>query len=218
MFRFSLFGFPVAVEPWFWLTCVLLGGGITARQPEDWMEVTAWTVVVFVSILVHELGHALAARRYRVDPIIKLHAFGGATYLPEARFSRIESIIVSAAGPIASIALGVVLLLIHRNVQIDSWLLREAIRDGLQVNFFWTALNLLPIQPLDGGQILREILGPRFIRVTAFIGCAVGLAICLWSISAGQIFLAFFFGLFAYYNFRQIPMEGGVVKHDPERD
>jgi len=213
MLQFSLLGFPVAIEGWFWLSCVLLGGGINARQPEDWMEVAGWTVVVLVSILVHELGHALAAKRYGVSPIIKLHGFGGATFLPDARFSRFESIVVSASGPAASLALGFVMLGVSRTVKVDSWLLAEVIRDSLFVNFFWTFINLLPIQPLDGGQILREILGPRFIRATSLIGCAAGILVCIWSISVGQIFLALFIAMLAYYNFRQIPVEGGVIKH-----
>lgn len=176
------------------------------------MEVAAWTVVVLVSILVHELGHAIAAKRYGVEPVIRLHGFGGATFLPGANFSRFQSIVVSASGPIASLALGFVILAISQSVRFDSWLMREAMRDALFVNFFWTFINLLPIQPLDGGQILREVLGPRFIRLTAFIGCAAGVAMCLWSISVGQIFLAMFVALLAYYNFRQIPVEGGVIK------
>jgi stage IV sporulation protein FB len=75
MLKFSILGIPVGVDWWFWLMCILLGGGFYAKAPEDWHRVAVWTAVVFVSIMVHELGHALAARRFGVKPLIKLHGF-----------------------------------------------------------------------------------------------------------------------------------------------
>lgn len=212
MFRFSILGMPIIVEGWFWLTCVLLGGGLTANEPRDWAFVAVWTSVVFVSIIVHELGHAIAARRFGVQPAIKLHGLGGATYLPGARFSRKESILVSAAGPAAGLALGFVILILSRALELNSEFVRAAVVFGLYVNFFWTFINLLPIQPLDGGQILREVLGPRQIQVTRWIGFGLALVLCLWSLSIGRVFLALMMGMLAYYNIRQEPIEGGVVK------
>ena len=97
--RFRLFGIPVLVDWWFWISAVLMGGGTNANSPADWSKVAVVCVVMFISIIVHELGHALAGRNFGAHPAIKLHAFGGLTFLPGASFSRMQSIWVSAAGP-----------------------------------------------------------------------------------------------------------------------
>src|SRR5512146_1456782 len=76
--RFSLLGFPVRVHPLFWLIAVLLGSASA-----DLVQILIWVLVVFVSILIHELGHALAFRRYGLSSQIVLHFAGGLT-IPES--------------------------------------------------------------------------------------------------------------------------------------
>ena len=74
--RFNLFGFPVIVAPQFWVLAGvnLLYGLQTAAAVVDYRFVA----VVFVSILIHELGHALSCRRFSLDVLyIQLHGFGG---------------------------------------------------------------------------------------------------------------------------------------------
>lgn len=202
----------MGVDWFFWLVAVLLGGGIYAQTPEDWKRVAIWTAVVFVSIIVHELGHAFAGRRFGANPAIKLHGFGGLTFLHGARFKRNESIVVSAAGPLAGFALGGIFLLLQWISATQNPSIRTAIGFGLFVNFFWTCVNLLPIQPLDGGQILREALGPQRIQMTRSIGFVAAAALCVWAFSMGLIVAAIMMGLLAYYNFSSRPVEGGVVK------
>lgn len=211
MWRFSLFGIPVGVEWFFWIATVLLGGGFTARTSADWTFVAIWVGVVFVSILWHEFGHALAGRYYGAHPAIKLHGFGGLTILPGTRFTRKQSILVTAAGPAAGLVLGLLILGISYGIDPKTILPRAAIYFGLQVNFFWTAINLLPIQPLDGGQILREVLGPRRRRAAAFIGGTLAVILGVWFILNDRVFLGFFLGMLAYHNFQQQPTEGGVI-------
>ena len=212
MLKFRLFGIPVVIEWWFWLSAALLGGGMSARGPDDWMAVVVWIGIMFVSVLVHEMGHALAGIHFGARPSIKLHGFGGLTYLPGAYFSRGQSIAVSAAGPLAGLLLGCLVLTLIKVTPPSSGLVSFAFRQALYINFFWTFVNLLPIQPLDGGQILREVLGPRRIRVTALIGAALAVLLCVWSLHERRVYLAFMLAFFAYYNFRQEPVEGGVIK------
>ena len=93
-----------------------------------------------------------------------------------------------------------------------SLLVQEAIRDLDYVNGFWTVVNLLPILPLDGGQVLRDVLGPRLRAVTRIIGGATAVACAVAAYRIGQPILAFFLGYLAYVNFqgdaRSLP--GGV--------
>ncbi|MCH8921713.1 MAG: peptidase, partial [Planctomycetes bacterium] len=70
--HFSLFGFPVRISPWFWAMSLLLG--FRLGNPK---LLLMWVGVVFVSILIHELGHALAMRYYGWNARITLYAFGG---------------------------------------------------------------------------------------------------------------------------------------------
>ncbi len=213
MLKFALFRVPILVDWWFWLATALLGGGATAHSPQDWVHVGVWTGVVFVSIIVHELGHAFTGRSFGAAPFIRLHGFGGVTFLPGVKLNRAQSILVSAAGPAAGLGLGLVVLGLSKVLPVRevSPLVRLAILYGLYVNFFWTLINLLPIHPLDGGQILDQVLGPTRRQVTSWIGFLVAAALCVWTLSRGLLFSAFMLAMLAYYNFRREPVEGGVI-------
>jgi stage IV sporulation protein FB len=212
MLRFTLFGIPVGVDWWFWLTVALIGGGLRAQGPAEWMAVALFAAVAFLSILVHELGHAFAARRFGVQPAIKLHAFGGAAYLHGARFTPRESMLVSAAGPAAGLLLGFVFLLLSPLFGPVSPWVRVAFFYGIYINFIWTFFNLLPIQPMDGGQILREALGPKRFHLTCGVGFLLAGILGVLAIIAGQYFVAALLAFMAYHNFQQHPVEGGVIR------
>lgn len=212
MIKLSLFRIPIVVEGWFWLTCVFLGGGFRANDPEDWINVAIWTVVVFVSVTVHELGHALSGKYFGGDPAIKLHGFGGSTFLGGGGFSRNQNILVTAAGPAAGFSLGVAILCLDKIMTGGPELLNTAFRYGLYVNFLWSILNLLPILPLDGGQILRDVLGARRKRLTTGIGFFTAIILCVWALSANFYFSAVMLAMLAYHNYRQEPVEGGVIR------
>ena len=70
--RFSVLGIPVRVHPTFWFIGLLLGSATPQLS-----LVAIWIGCLFLSILVHELGHALAARSFGWPPDIVLHGFGG---------------------------------------------------------------------------------------------------------------------------------------------
>jgi Zn-dependent protease len=213
MLRFRLWGIPVLIDGWFWATAILLGGGAQASGPEDWSRVAVICLVMFFSIMVHEMGHALLGRKYGATPAIKLHGFGGMTFLPGSRFSREQNLWVTAAGPLAGLALWLVLLLISMLAGRLPVLASVALGAGLYINLIWSLFNLLPIQPLDGGQILGELLGPDRAQTTSLIGGVLAVLACAWSLWDGRLFMAFMLALMAYQNFRREPTEGGVI-HD----
>lgn len=96
-------GVPVRVEPLFFLVAVLLGWGLERDLP----ALAAWVAVVFVSVLWHELGHALALRAFGHRPRIELHGFGGATWAEDtAPTTRARRLVTSVADPAAGFALG----------------------------------------------------------------------------------------------------------------
>ena len=113
MFSFNLFAIPIRVEPWFWLTMALIGGGLTARDSLSILLVLIFMLAGFVSILVHELGHALTIRKFGLPTEITLHGFGGYAIYPPNRLTRIQSFLVTAAGPGLQLALGLLLLALY---------------------------------------------------------------------------------------------------------
>jgi membrane-associated protease RseP (regulator of RpoE activity) len=98
--HFSLLGIPVRVHPFFWVITLLLG--IQSGNPTTLLS---WVVVVFVSILVHEFGHALAMRHYGWQPRVTLYAMGGlasydsASSFREGHSSPRSQILILLAGP-----------------------------------------------------------------------------------------------------------------------
>lgn len=172
------------------------------KSAADFYRVLLWTISIFLSILIHELGHAFVGRKYGAVPVIHLHGLGGLTAFPGKPFSRRQHIAVTAAGPASSFALALASLLfvsiIPPTSQQDFWRLAALLS---VINFFLTILNLLPILPLDGGQILRDLLGPKRREVTRWIGVFFAAAAALWAFSINQIFLGILLAYLGFLNY-----------------
>ncbi len=175
--RFGLLGFKIHIQPGFWVIALLLVGS----KHRSFAENISLVAIVFASILVHELGHAIAARRAGLDPIIQIHMFGGITrWIPLGPITRGRAIGIAMAGPAAGMllaALSVVALLLlpHSAAARTMPQLHQALVTLGRVNGFWSVVNLLPIMPFDGGQILTQLLGPKrrvmAARVSLVVGC-----------------------------------------------
>jgi Zn-dependent protease len=181
----SIFGFPLQVSPFFLVIMLFLG--MPRGAPEWTTEVIGtlaiWMIVVTVSILWHELGHAFAMRHYGYSPAIRLYGMGGLTMWgkgppPSAK----QRVVVSAAGPFAGFALGGVALLIWLLLgdTSDRWALDAIFFDLVWVNIGWGLLNLLPMLPWDGGHVLEGALdlvtGGKGRKATGVVTIVVALA------------------------------------------
>src|SRR4051812_28631054 len=125
--RFRLGPFPVSVEPWFFFLPLI------AFRRTGW-SVLAWAAVVFASVLVHELGHALAARHVGAGASIRLYGLGGLTYHSPLSTAR-QRILVALAGPGAGFLFG--LLALAPYLLLPPSFVVSAL---LYVNFFWGAV------------------------------------------------------------------------------
>jgi stage IV sporulation protein FB len=222
MMRFRLFGIPFEVAGYFWIGSLLLGGLGGGSDSRAMLRLAVWVACVFVSIVVHELGHALVGRHYGAEPRVLLHGIGGLTFLPGARLTRARSILVSLAGPAFGFGLWGLTKLATRLLdahqptlgETSGYIVIYTLAFLLYINLVWTLYNLLPILPLDGGQVFRELLGPKHIRITRWVGAVLAAGLCVLSALNGQYFIALFMGVLAYTNFRgetrSIP--GGVEK------
>lgn len=163
--RFPLGPIPVRVGILFWVIMALLGFGICQHSPGNtWLNLLVWVACGFVSILTHELGHALAYRAFGSWSAITLHGFGGfaeADVAPRAAWQRL---IVALAGPAAGfLVCGLAYLLLNavgwdvRTTTVHP-LAHNAFYFLFLMNMFWNLFNLLPILPLDGGRVFRELL------------------------------------------------------------
>ena len=141
-----------------------------------------FVVLLFVSIFLHEMGHAAGARLFGIRTIdVTLTFFGGLARLEKAPRTAIADIIVSFAGPAANLAIAGLLYLWLTNDYSDgaAWHARRILWRVQEANLFLGLLNLLPGHPLDGGHIARAVLGTFLPMNTArlivgYIGVAVG--------------------------------------------
>jgi stage IV sporulation protein FB len=188
--HFQIAGIPIRVHPFFWLAGLVLGAsGSTDRsgnvQPDAGMYLLIWLAVVFVSILVHELGHAVAIRVFGQVPRIVLYMLGGLAITESAPFtgrraahrSPREQILISLAGPGAGFLLATLVVTWIYALGGEFYLepkrppffysyalpfetgraLSMLIGALLWINIAWGLVNLLPVYPLDGGQIARQL-------------------------------------------------------------
>ncbi|MEY4245907.1 MAG: hypothetical protein RLZZ245_3492 [Verrucomicrobiota bacterium] len=203
MIRFSLFGIPVEIQPFFWLTLIILGGATGADSSEAVFEILLFVIAGFISILTHEFGHALTARSFGADSRIVLQAFGGYAAFSGVRLNRKQSFLVTAAGPAIQILLGLLVLGIMKiapSVNEDG---RYFLVILIYISFFWALLNLLPVLPLDGGQMLHALLGPERIKITLWITILVAVtsAVTIFMLTGSFIF-PIFLGMFAWQAFQ----------------
>jgi membrane-associated protease RseP (regulator of RpoE activity) len=245
--HFTLLGIPVRVHPLFWVVALILGLNGRRRM----VDVFICVVAVFVSILVHELGHALTMRRLGLRPWIVLHGMGGLAGYDTAQLhgSRasgwVHQVLISAAGPGAGFLLALVVAGIVKatghSVDVSFgapygvWVGAEGISEPaldvlvnslLFISVIWGLVNLLPVYPLDGGQIAREV----FLRLDArkgiprslILSTVVAAALAVWELAqvisqwrilaaagaptsmifqSGSLYVAMLFGYLAYVSY-----------------
>jgi len=156
--NFRLFGVHVRVHPMHWVVSALLG---SSALREGWQFLLIWILCVFVSVLLHELGHVLAMRAFGTDGHIVLYSFGGLAIPFDHIRKPWQRIIVSFAGPAIQLVLLAVVVGVWAALRWKEYplnpLANELLWDLFVINLLWPIFNLLPIWPLDGGQITREV-------------------------------------------------------------
>lgn len=198
---FRLGTFDVIVQPMHLL--VLAYFGLTTLQGGNVTGALAIMVIVFLSILLHELGHAVVCRRLKVrhGPVV-LTALGG--YVQHENTKPANQLLISLAGPAAMLVVGIpVALAFDADILPPDPLLLQVAYFIALINVGWGLLNLLPMVPLDGGNALRAgltlVTTPRTAAIAAGgVGALIGGVIALWGAINGMIFLALIGGFCAW--------------------
>lgn len=200
--RFSLLGFPVRITPVFWVVALFLSGGGT---PQDAIVVVA---AILISILVHELGHAVLQRAFGGQPEIVLYAFGGYASAYGVRESWWRNILIALAGPFAGFFLaGLVWGYVQLAGDPEAPMARVFVSAMLWINIVWGVLNLFPIWPLDGGRVAREVLTLLMkpstgIVVSLAISAVVAAGLALWCwVETQSVWNTALFGMLAYQSY-----------------
>ncbi len=230
--RFSIANIPVRVHPLFWLITIFFGATTNV------VALLIWVGVVFVSILIHELGHAFAMRYYGKGSYIVLYHGGGGTVADSvwwrSKWANVslgatQESIISLAGPFAGFLLAGLIIagvLLAGGKVLITWLLgfiplpltailpssglaSSVASTFLWVSIFWGLINLLPVLPLDGGNVARNILvqydpwkGVRkAIWLSAITGTLVALiGFFIWN----SIYIALLFGFLAFQSYQSL--------------
>ncbi len=240
--HFRLGSIPVRVHPFFWVAAVLLG----LRPDNRPVELLLWVAVVFVSILVHELGHVLTGMRYGQRGHIVLWALGGLAVGSRTGRTGPDLLVLFNGPGFGFVFAGVILVVValaYGPLQVSFFLENDHIRPPavtvfytslvsvwctppenenvgfllrqlLYVNVFWGLLNLLPVFPLDGGQITYELLRRKqpyeawstTLRVSVFTAAALAvIAFFLWQ----EWYLGIMFALLGINSYFMLVNSGG---------
>ncbi|MEE2990511.1 MAG: site-2 protease family protein [Planctomycetota bacterium] len=296
--HFRLLGFAIRIHPAFWIVALLMGFYGSNNDP---VTVLTFVLAVLISIVVHELGHALMFRRYRIQSHVVLYHFGGLA-IPDSmdsmagygRSSRYQQLMVSVAGPLAQLLLALLVILALRlggytdgvvsrylplhytadPIKGDEFFLQQArvedaemngkiVLDRIQglsardqhalascdingdgevdtselsqvhmsyvlpsrafrnfiiflvyISIFWALLNLMPVYPLDGGQIARELFQlsgtSAAIEKSLMVSIGTGVIIGLLGFRSGQAMIAFMFLILAWSSFQTLQQYRGM--------
>ena len=192
---------PISIFPTFWLFAALIG----YLQSQSFIGTLIWVGIIFVSVLFHEFGHALTALAFGQSPRIELVALGGLTYHNGQKLSFWRQFFIVLNGPVFGFLLAVIATLLLQIPALSQGLIGSILSLTRIVNLFWTVVNLLPVMPLDGGQLLRIVLegifGLKGFKYAIFTSMLIATLISLFFFLTQDFLIGALFFLLAYQGY-----------------
>jgi len=210
---FTLVGVPVRASLSFIIIVAyyafsMRGGGLP--------HIGGFLLALTVSVLVHEFGHALVARRLRLDPQVLLHGFGGLCAHKPARTNR-DDVFIILAGPLSGLAFALLAWVIESMLpplgprgSAGGAFVAFFFEYAILIGFWMNLANLLPLFPLDGGQLFRLAMLrfvkpiPKAERIVHATGIALAAGVALWAIFNHWLFLGILAALLLFENLRYL--------------
>lgn len=197
----------------FWAGAAYFQAGVAVA-----FDTLVYLLLVFLCVLLHEFGHALAGRYFGIrTPEIVLLPIGGVARLERIPTSPFQELVITAAGPAVNVAIAAgCLLFLGAGGAFNSLLATDItggnlLREVLTLNLMLIAFNIIPAFPMDGGRILRALLATQMkyataTRIAARVGQGIGLIFIIvgfipWP--GGQLFMLLFIGLFVIIGAQQ---------------
>lgn len=190
---------PLIIHPFFWFFAVLLGW----IMGQSFIGTIVWVGIILVSVVIHEYGHALTAVFFKQKAKIQLIAMGGVTSYEGPKLKFWQQFLITFNGPLFGFFL---FLLATALLQISfPPFVLKVLKLAQVANLFWTIVNLLPVMPLDGGQLLRIVLEAAFgikgFKASLLIGACFATALSLYFFMIQAYLIGAFFFLFAFQSF-----------------
>ncbi len=206
----KLFGIDVVIHWSFWILIVWialagLGSGSTLSQV---VATLLFVLSIFGCVVLHELGHALTARRFGIKTrSITLLPIGGVARLESIPEQPRQEVLVALAGPAVNLVIAAItavyLLVVSGLDGLRADPREHVVNAFLYVNVFLVGFNMLPAFPMDGGRVLRALLAHRMDRVdatrlAASIGQFMAVLFFFGGLFLGHLLL-FVIALFVYF-------------------
>jgi Zn-dependent protease/predicted transcriptional regulator len=190
----------------FFIGWVAISRGLFTGNPAHALAAVALLLLIFACVLLHELGHALAARRFGIKTRdIILLPIGGLARLERMPDKPLHEIVVAAAGPAVNVVIAALLYLLSSGLQrpvVDAAMRGGILETLLIVNVVMVLFNLIPAFPMDGGRVLRALLALRLsfaraTRIASLIGQGIALLFGVWGLFSSN-FMLMFIALFVF--------------------
>ncbi|MBY0587572.1 site-2 protease family protein [bacterium] len=185
-----------------------------------------FVVAVFGMVVLHELGHALAAQWYGIGTKdITLYLIGGVARLERIPENPKQELVVALAGPMVNVVLAIIFYLILAGVpNLEVLTHVESVGSQLLAELFWVNVslvlfNMIPAFPMDGGRVLRALLAmflphARATQIAAGLGQALAFGLGFWGLMSGSpvpIFIAFFVWMAAGQEAYQVNLKNALA-------
>lgn len=210
---------PITISPFFGFLAFFIGW-INSQTLEGTL---LWALVVFISVLFHEYGHALTARFFGQEASIELVALGGVTVRQGPKLKAWKEFIIILNGPLAGFLLfylAYFLLKYNQSNTSSTWTYLLTIT--MYANLFWTFLNLIPVYPLDGSKLLSIFLeflfGKKGIQISLIISMLFAIVVGLLFFLTNSIFAGSIFLLLSFESYRAWKKSTELTEKDHDTD
>lgn len=209
---------PIKVQPLFWLIAFFIGW-VSAT---GLMNILLAVLVIFISVIIHEMGHALTATLFGQRARIELAAFGGFTYREGRRLKLWEEFLVVLNGPLSGFLIFLISWFVLTFADFKNPALLFTFKFATIVNLFWTIVNLVPVLPLDGGHllsiVLEAIFGFRGVKMAVVVGLVIAIAVSIFFFAIGAFLIGALFLLLTFESFRSLRYYKLFTERDRDYD
>lgn len=215
---------PIRIFPFFWILIFMIGwinsSSLSGKVITPLTGTMIWAIVILLSVLIHEFGHALTAILFGQRAEINLVGLGGVTKRDGPPLSRWKEFFIVLNGPLAGFATFFIASFFLSHLGQQKILLWYGLQVAVEVNFFWTILNLLPVLPLDGGHLLRILLegafGLRGLKIAFFVSILLAGLMGIYFFMIQQIFMGALFFMLGFESYRAWEEIKRVTPHDSD--